>query len=145
MFGRSLLDLVLFQISHPSPCLISFMQHVKSVRHVLLCCPAFFAYPSVCLICFRRQARGVRHGLFVAPPLMVPIALFCSRHLCICMFGCYHLLDNAPVLFLPFPFGWLFFSIRFAKVSSRSHFIETLKWNPLLPCGFCEQSIGGPK
>jgi hypothetical protein len=42
------------------------------------------------------------------------------------------------LLFLPFPFGWLFFSlIRFGKVSSRSHFIETLKWNTLLPCGFC--------
>jgi hypothetical protein len=31
----------------------------------------------------------------------------------------------------------VFSLIRFGKVSSRSHFLETLKWNPLLPCGFC--------
>jgi len=137
LFGRSLLDLVLFQISCPSPCLISFMQHVKSVRHMLLCCPTFCVYPSVCLICFRQQARGVRHRLFVAPPLMVPIALFCSPHLCICIFGCYLLVGHRLSLVSSTPLWMAVFSlIRFGKVSS-SHFIETLKWNPLLTCGFC--------
>ncbi len=138
MFGRSLLDLVFFQISCPSPCLFSFMQLVKSVRHMLLCCPAFCANPSVCLICFRQQARGVRHRLFVAPPLMVHIAVFCSPHLCICIFGCYLLVGHWSSLVSSIPLWMAVFSlIRFGKVSSRSHFLETLKWNPLLPCGFC--------
>jgi hypothetical protein len=123
---------------HHDDVFFPFMQHVKSVKHMLLCCPTFCAYPSVCLICFKQQARGVRHRLFVAPPLMVPIALFCSPHLCIFIFGCYLLVGPRSSLVSSIPLCIaVFYLIRFGQVTSRRHFIETLKWNPLLPCGFC--------